>query len=325
MGAAAGVWVVGGDHVARREVRHPLERGTSGLAEWSQEPGDAVPLRHELAMRVGNAHAEVHDLVDHWALRGPLERDEHLVRDGQEGLTEDIEREPVGHPEDASEMNRLPCSSGTTIWPGRTSVVDASSWTMHGPVIEPPYVNVDRSTTVAVCSPSCTSKSTPRASNERPVPGRATFHCTGATGADTLTRADTISTGTVRLNAYASSDLRSKSRPRLATAASSIGPDESGSSIPCSWPTYRSSANRLTSSVPTASSSSARACFSSSSNSGASTPGSSCPTWVRTASERSSERSIPNAEKLPGAGGITVLDTPSSRARGAAWSGPAPP
>ena len=52
---------------------------------------------------------------------------------------------------------------------------------------------------------------------------------------------------------------------------------------------------------------------------------SSGPTCVRTASARKSPSSIPSAEKWPGAGGITVRATPSSRASSAACSGPAPP
>ena len=64
MAAAARVGVVRRHDVTGREIRHQDERVARGLAEWPEEPRDAVALRDELAARVGEPDGEVEDLVD---------------------------------------------------------------------------------------------------------------------------------------------------------------------------------------------------------------------------------------------------------------------
>ena len=93
------------------EVGDAHDRGADGLAERAEEPGDTVALRHQLARRVGDADREVQDLVDHRGLRRTLQGDEHLVGHGDEGLPQDIHREPVGARHPSSSITRFPIAS----------------------------------------------------------------------------------------------------------------------------------------------------------------------------------------------------------------------
>ena len=79
---AAGVGIVGDDQVAGSRVQPELlERRADGGAERAEEARDPVPLGDEVAVARRSGRGEVEHLVDDRALRGALERDEHLVAD----------------------------------------------------------------------------------------------------------------------------------------------------------------------------------------------------------------------------------------------------
>src|SRR5262249_48529287 len=84
------------DHVAWPQVRMPRDRLFDRVTERAQEARYAVALGDELAIGIRNADAEVEHLVDDRALRGALQRDEHLVADRRETLSQHVHGEPVG-------------------------------------------------------------------------------------------------------------------------------------------------------------------------------------------------------------------------------------
>src|SRR5258707_13317322 len=93
--SAAGVRVVGNDHITGLEVLAACDGFLDRVAERAEEAGDAVALGDELAFGVGNTDREVEDLVDDRALRGALQRDEHFVADRRETLAQHVHGETV--------------------------------------------------------------------------------------------------------------------------------------------------------------------------------------------------------------------------------------
>src|SRR5690348_11463681 len=136
MSSATGVRVVGDYHIAGEQILVARDRFLYGVAERAEKARDAVALGDELPIHIGDADAEVEHLVNDRALRGALQRDEHLVADRREALAQYVHGEPVRshwrasgttltwRAPDSSRM-RLPTSSWRAVWSGRTNVVAA--------------------------------------------------------------------------------------------------------------------------------------------------------------------------------------------------------
>src|SRR5258708_10592140 len=217
--SAAGVRVVGNDHITGFEVLAACDGFLDRVAERAEEAGDAVALGDELAVGVGDTAREGGDLVDDRALRGALQRDEHLVADCREPLAQHVHGEPdvgepvVGEPVVASHGRsskiRLPASSCRAAWPGRTSVVAAGSSITHGPATQSWSVRVAvrsassaRARTGISCRAPYGSRSTSRARAGGCGPGELwSVQLISALGSIALTRSDTTSSGASSRNA----------------------------------------------------------------------------------------------------------------------------
>src|SRR6266851_3902874 len=203
MRSAAGVRVIGDDHITGFDVLSARDGFLDRVAERAEEAGDAVALGDELAVGVGDTDREVEDLVDDRALRGALERDEHLVADRREALAQHVHGERVSATHGRSSTIRLPASSWRAAWPGRTRVVAAVSSITHGPATQCWSVRVAarsassaRARTGISCSAPYGSRSTSRVRAGGRGPSELwSVQLISALGSIALTRSDTTSSG----------------------------------------------------------------------------------------------------------------------------------
>ena len=95
--AAAAVRIVRHDDVALFEPARPefRDRRLHGESHRPQEAADAVALRHQLPVLVGQPAAVVEHLVDDRTLARPLQGNEHLVPDRVQRLLDDLDRERI--------------------------------------------------------------------------------------------------------------------------------------------------------------------------------------------------------------------------------------
>src|SRR3712207_2892996 len=105
-------------------------------------------MGYEVPLGVGGADCVVEGLVDYRALRGALQRVEHLIPDGYQGVHDDLGREGVWLcPAHAFTLFRcrLPYWSTVVSHPGETTTVVIGSSTTAGPMSFEPRSREERS------------------------------------------------------------------------------------------------------------------------------------------------------------------------------------
>ena len=284
-----------------------------------------LPCETSSPPRVGEADGEVEHLVDDRTLRRSLEGLEHLVGHREERLAQDVRREPVAHA--SSSITRFDELVHGHRLPGQDEHRGGRLLDDAGP--GEPIAGVERSAfdDRRPAAPRRARRGRRRAAGAR-EPASASvgpLDRFAARRRDAHARLDDLDRGgeaeRVRLLGGGVESLSQAleevvvDRPVAERHLERVLLAD----VPQAGRTARRDARRPRVRARRAASTS------SASNSGPRTDGSSGPTCVRTASARRSPSSIPSAEKWPGAGGITVRATPSSRASSAACSGPAPP
>src|SRR3989454_11289001 len=107
----------------------------SGEVKRSQEPRDAVCLRHKSAAGVREAGRVVEYLVDDRALARPPERNERLLRGRDEGTLDYVQSELVYPGHYLTSITRFPNLSTFILSPRLSIVVEVGSSIMAGPLI----------------------------------------------------------------------------------------------------------------------------------------------------------------------------------------------
>src|SRR2546422_7555260 len=126
----------------------------SGEVERSQEPRDAVCLRHKSAAGVREAGRVVEYLVDDRALARPPERNERLLRGRDEGTLDYVQSELVYPGHYLTCITRFPNLSTFILSPRRSIVVDVGSSIIAGPLIAAPALSPSLSWTPTERRPS---------------------------------------------------------------------------------------------------------------------------------------------------------------------------